>query len=44
MPKAAKVTYMLESPTYMASAAPKPAPAEAPSTSGAAIGFWNTPW
>ena len=39
MPKAAKVMYMLDRPTYIASAAPKPAPADAPSTSGAAIGF-----
>ena len=33
-----------ERPCRMASAAPKQAPVEAPSRSGAAIGFWKTPW
>ena len=44
MPKADTVICALERPKNMARAAPKPAPALAPSTSGAAIGFWNTPW
>ena len=36
--------YTLLKSKNIARAAPKPAPADAPSISGEAIGFWKTPW